>query len=111
MRRHIYAPLLARGWKPQHASIAVFTFSAVLHEILVGVPTHNIIGVAFAGMMFQIPLVAMTVPLEKMRGSASVIGNAIFWVSFCLVGQPAAVLLYYFSWQVKFGGGASAIKA
>lgn len=66
-------------------------------------PTHNIIGVAFAGMMFQIPLVALTTPLENMRGSGSVIGNAIFWVSFCLVGQPFAALLYYFTWQAKYG--------
>src|SRR5688500_16024852 len=77
MRRHVYAPLIARGWKSNHASMMVFTFSAVLHELLVGVPTHNIIGVAFAGMMFQIPLIAMTMPLERMRGSASTIGNAI----------------------------------
>jgi diacylglycerol O-acyltransferase 1 len=44
MRRHIYQPLLGRGWKPQSASIMVFVFSGVLHEILVGVPTHNILG-------------------------------------------------------------------
>ena len=75
----------------------MFTFSAVIHEILVGVPTHNIIGVAFAGMMFQIPMVAITAPLEKMRGRASVIGNALFWVTFCLVGQPVCVLLYYYA--------------
>ncbi|KAL0637107.1 hypothetical protein Q9L58_003930 [Maublancomyces gigas] len=105
MRRHLYAPLQGRGWSSQSASIVVFTFSAILHELLVGVPTHNIIGVAFAGMMFQIPLVALTVPLEKMRGSASVIGNAIFWISFCLVGQPLAALVYWFTWQAKFGGG------
>ncbi|KAI5779717.1 MBOAT, membrane-bound O-acyltransferase family-domain-containing protein [Geopyxis carbonaria] len=103
MRRHVYAPLQARGWKSNHASMMVFTFSAILHEILVGVPTHNIIGVAFVGMMFQIPLIAITMPLERMRGPASVLGNVIFWISFCLVGQPIAVLLYYFSWQAKFG--------
>lgn len=44
MKRHIYSPLLGRGWSPQQASFMVFTFSAVLHEVLVGVPTHNIIG-------------------------------------------------------------------
>lgn len=44
MRRHIYAPLVARGWKPRVAGMAVFLLSAVLHEVLVGVPTHNIIG-------------------------------------------------------------------
>lgn len=44
MRRHIYAPLVGRGVSPRAASIIVFTFSAFLHELLVGVPTHNIIG-------------------------------------------------------------------
>lgn len=101
MLRHVYMPLQARGWSASTSSMMVFTFSAFLHEVLVGAPTHNIIGVAFAGMMFQIPLIAMTMPLE--RSGSRVLGNAVFWVSFCLVGQPFAVLLYYFSWQVKYG--------
>ena len=44
MKRHIYAPLVSRGCPPRVAQVAVFVFSGVLHEILVGVPTHNIIG-------------------------------------------------------------------
>ncbi|KAI5821019.1 MBOAT, membrane-bound O-acyltransferase family-domain-containing protein [Pyronema omphalodes] len=83
MRRHIYTPLLARGWSQASASLVVFTFSAVMHELLVGVPTHNIIGVAFAGMMFQVPL--------------------YFWISFCLVGQPLCIMSYFLSWHIKFG--------
>jgi len=43
-KRHIYMPMVGRGWSPTAASGAVFFMSAVLHEILVGVPTHNIIG-------------------------------------------------------------------
>lgn len=43
-KRHIYMPMIGRGWSPRAASLAVFFVSAVLHEILVGVPTHNIIG-------------------------------------------------------------------
>ena len=43
-RRHIYMPMIGRGWSPRAAGISVFFVSAVLHEILVGVPTHNIIG-------------------------------------------------------------------
>jgi len=43
-RRHVFSPMVGRGWSPQAASLAVFFVSAVLHEILVGVPTHNIIG-------------------------------------------------------------------
>ena len=120
MKRHIYSPLVGRGWSTPAASAMVFVFSGVLHEILVGIPTHNILGmptlypadfqadscegVAFIGMMVQIPLIAATIPLERMQGiNGKVIGNCVFWVSFCLVGQPLAALLYFFAWQAKYG--------
>ena len=44
MRRHIYSPLIGRGWSPHKASMMVFIFSGFLHELLVGIPTHNILG-------------------------------------------------------------------
>lgn len=44
MKRHVYSPLVGRGWSPFAASAMVFVFSAVLHEMLVGIPTHNMIG-------------------------------------------------------------------
>ena len=44
MKRHVFSPLVGRGWSSGYASIAVFVFSGVLHELLVGVPTHNVIG-------------------------------------------------------------------
>lgn len=104
MRRHIFSPLVGRGWSPGVASMSVFIFSGVLHELLVGVPTHNILGVAFIGMVVQIPLIVVTLPLEKMQGlNGKILGNSIFWVSFCLVGQPLAALLYFFAWQAKYG--------
>ena len=95
---------MGRGWSPDSASAMVFIFSGFLHELLVGVPTHNILGVAFVGMVVQLPLIWVTIPLEKMEGSnGRLIGNCIFWVSFCLVGQPLAALLYFFAWQAKYG--------
>ncbi|KAL1977294.1 hypothetical protein VTN31DRAFT_153 [Thermomyces dupontii] len=104
MKRHIYSPLVGRGWSPFSASFMVFLFSAILHELLVGIPTHNLIGVAFAGMMFQLPLIAATLPLERMNNmSTRIIGNSVFWISFCLVGQPLGALLYFFAWQAKYG--------
>ena len=104
MRRHIMGPLVGRGYSPQVAMMSVFFFSGVLHELLVGVPTHNISGVAFIGMVVQIPLFFVTLPLEKMQGlNGKIVGNCIFWVSFCLVGQPLAALLYFFAWQAKYG--------
>ena len=61
-------------------------------------------GVAFAGMMFQLPLITATLPLERMRDPTTrIIGNSVFWVTFCLVGQPLGALLYFFAWQAKYG--------
>lgn len=44
MRRHIYSPLIGRGWSINAASAMVFVFSGFLHELAVGIPTHNILG-------------------------------------------------------------------
>ncbi|MCJ1310598.1 hypothetical protein MMC25_004263 [Agyrium rufum] len=104
MRRHVYSPLVGRGWSQKSASIMVFVFSGFLHELLVGVPTHSILGIAFVGMVIQIPLISATLPLERMQGTnGRIIGNCVFWVSFCLVGQPVAALMYFSSWQAKYG--------
>ena len=82
----------------------VFIFSGFLHELAVGVPTHNILGVAFVGMVVQVPLISITAPLAKIEGiTGKVIGNCIFWVSFVLIGQPLGALLYFFAWQAKYG--------
>jgi len=103
MRRHIYSPLVGRGWSPQAASAWVFVFSGFLHELAVGVPAHNILGVAFLGMVLQLPLIYCTEPLAKKEGTGKVIGNCIFWVNFVFVGQPLAAMIYFFAWQAKYG--------
>ncbi|PVI04616.1 diacylglycerol O-acyltransferas-like protein 1 [Periconia macrospinosa] len=108
MRRHVYSPLVGRGWSPSAAQLAVFVLSGVLHELCVGIPTHNVIGVAFAGMMVQIPLILLTDRLQRVKGiRGKVAGNVIFWISFCIMGQPLAALLYFFAWQAKYGSVAA----
>jgi|EP00970_Alexandrium_tamarense_P012503 hypothetical protein len=53
-------------------------------------------------MMGQIPLIILTKIIDK-RVPGSSIGNIIFWISFCLVGQPMAMLLYTIDyWEVHF---------
>lgn len=99
-KRHFYVPLRKRGYGQLSSSIIVFTISAFFHELLVGVPTKNFIGVAFFCIIVQIPLIMVTAPLEKMRGPGTRIGNCIFWLSFFL-GQPTGVLIYYFAWNLK----------
>jgi diacylglycerol O-acyltransferase-1 len=47
-------------------------------------------------MMMQIPLVAITKIASK---KSPTLGNMLFWLSFCLVGQPMAALLYTVDYQ------------
>jgi diacylglycerol O-acyltransferase-1 len=104
MKRHIYAPMVGRGVPPTVAQIITFLFSGFLHELLVGVPTHNILGVAFWGMVGQIPLIFLTDPFRKWKGhNVKLVGNLIFWFSFCVFGQPIAAIAYFFAWQAKYG--------
>ncbi|KAK5078652.1 hypothetical protein LTR64_002933 [Lithohypha guttulata] len=108
MRRHVYSPLVGRGWSHSSASTAVFVFSGFLHELAVGVPTHSLLGVAFLGMVLQLPLIQMTEPLGRSKTVAGkVLGNCIFWINFVFVGQPLAAMIYFFSWQAKYGSLAS----
>ncbi|KFA69991.1 hypothetical protein S40285_02067 [Stachybotrys chlorohalonatus IBT 40285] len=104
-KRHVYVPMLGRGWSPNAASFTVFFVSAILHEVLVGIPTHNVIGIAFLGMFLQLPLIAITAPLEQMKlgYTGKLLGNVIFWVAFTVFGQPFAALMYFYAWQAKYG--------
>nr|KAJ3422993.1 hypothetical protein HK105_004952 [Polyrhizophydium stewartii] len=111
-KRHIYLPLILNcGVPPQAALAIVFCISALLHELLIAVPTHCFNGVAFLGMMGQVPLIII---LNVVFGWCrrifkrpkndllyDTIGNYIFWITFTIVGQPACVLLYYSQWYKK----------
>ena len=48
----------------------------------------------------QVPLVTITDRLKKATGS-DLCGNVIFWISFCILGQPTAVILYYHDWVLE----------
>lgn len=99
-RRHMYVPLRKRGYSQTVAQLFVFTTSAVLHELLVGVATKSFNGVAFWCMLGQVPLIMVTGPLEKMRGPGTTIGNCIFWICIFL-GQPTGVIIYYLGWKLR----------
>lgn len=100
-RHHVYVPLLARGMSRFNASVVVFFFSAVIHELVVGIPTHNIIGAAFFCMMSQVPLIMATENLQHINSSIGpFLGNCAFWFTFFL-GQPTCAFLYYLAYNYK----------
>jgi len=96
--RHVYFPSIRLGLSKGVSTFIVFFLSAVVHEILVSVPFHMVRPWSFLGMMMQMPLVAVTKYIVK-HFSANSLGNIVFWVSFCVVGQPMAILLYTADYQ------------
>ena len=42
----------------------------------------------------QMPMVYIT-ELIKRRYNSSALGNLVFWLSFCVFGQPWAVMMYW----------------
>ena len=58
MKRHIFSPLVGRGWSTNAASVWVFIFSGFLHELMVGIPTHNILGESDRLTSSRNPLIA-----------------------------------------------------
>jgi len=91
--RHVYFPSVRVGFSKKGATFVVFFFSAILHEVLISVPCHMIRVHSFLAMMGQIPLIFLTKLIDRQYPGSS-IGNIIFWISFCFVGQPMAMLLY-----------------
>ena len=92
--RHVFFPCLNLGLNKAAATAVVFVVSAALHELLVSAPCHLARCYAFAGMMTQVPLIGLTNLLdEKMPASRA--GNVLFWLVFCVVGQPMCLILYF----------------
>jgi diacylglycerol O-acyltransferase-1 len=98
--RHLYFPCVRSGFSKTAATLLVFFVSAVMHEVLISLPFHMIRPWAYLGMMGQIPLVWITKYLTKKLPGTSM-GNVIFWLSFCVVGQPMAILMYTIDYQLQ----------
>lgn len=107
--RHVYFPCIRHKFGRTGATFVVFLLSAVLHEVAVSVPFHMIRPWSFLGMMMQLPLVGITKFLYR-RQPGSSIGNLIFWLSFCVVGQPVAVLLYAIDYEFLKETGEPALS-
>ena len=99
LKRHVQQPLTSR-FSPGTSQLIIFFLSAAAHEFLVAVPTGVFQGWAFIGMLFQVPLITLTSWYMKQWPHSSA-GNYLFWITFCILGQPMCILLYYRAWINK----------
>lgn len=86
--RHLYKPLVKRGYSKQLASVLVFAMSAFFHEYLVSVPLRMFRVWAFLAMLGQVPLAQFV--NKYIHGKYA---NMVVWLSLIL-GQPIAIFCY-----------------
>lgn len=92
--RHVYVPLLKKGFSKIAGMIVVFLISALFHEYLVSVPLNMFGGMAFMGMLMQVPF-ALVVSLLPWPN----IANICVWISL-IIGQPLCMLMCYHDYYV-----------
>lgn len=95
MLRHLYYPIIRLQYSKKIAVFCAFLFSALLHEIIISIPFRRISYHAFIGMLAQAPLVTITRKVNELFNN-QVAGNVFFWLTFCIIGQPVGVILYYY---------------
>lgn len=98
LRRHLYLPMIAHGMSRDRAAVVVFAVSGVAHEYVISISTKKLTGWFFVSMLFQVPLIRVT---EAFKRRLPQLSNFFFWATFCVIGQPSVILLYYRSLYLK----------
>jgi diacylglycerol O-acyltransferase 1 len=112
MLRHLYYPIIRLPFMNKKIAVFIaFLFSALLHEVIISIPFRRISYHAFLGMLVQAPLVTVTRKVNEFFKN-QVAGNVFFWLTFCIIGQPVGVILYYYeSWLSSVATSASVSTA
>ncbi|CAI2362233.1 unnamed protein product [Moneuplotes crassus] len=93
LTRHIYLPSMRRGHSKALSMFLVFLFSAVLHEFIICGILERVSLIGFNSMAIQVPFIILQETFKKSLGGN--IGNFIFWMTFCVIGQPAGMVMGY----------------
>jgi hypothetical protein len=89
--------MIRSGYSSLAGQLAAFSFSAILHEVLISIPLRMFSIYAAAGMIGQIPLIILTRWLARGLQKPQY-GNVVFWISFLIMGQPLIILLYAYDY-------------
>lgn len=98
IKRHLYSPMVDAKISKDVAGVVVFTLSGLVHEYVISICTKKLNGWFLASMLCQIPLIHVT---EAFKNTFPNFGNLFFWATFCVIGQPSVMLLYYRSLYLK----------
>ncbi|CAI2362448.1 unnamed protein product [Moneuplotes crassus] len=93
LTRHIYLPSIRRGRSKAFSMFLVFLFSAILHEFIIFGLLEYVSMIGFNSMAIQVPFIIIQDKYKKALGGN--VGNFIFWMTFCVIGQPAGMVMGY----------------
>lgn len=92
IKHHVYEPLLRRNFGRPFSRTMCFVLSGIAHEFIIALAIKKISGLMFMAMLGQIPLIYIS---EKIKKRFPSYANIFFWLSFCVIGQPVIVLLFF----------------
>ncbi|KAM0672920.1 hypothetical protein OCOL_000188 [Ordospora colligata] len=98
LKKHVYSAMIGKGVSRDKAAIMVFVVSGLVHEYVISISIKKFTGWFFITMLIQIPLIHIT---ESFKRRFPSLANFFFWGTFCVIGQPSVMLLYYRSLYIK----------
>lgn len=103
MMRHIYNPLRRRKFSKVFCVGVTFFVSGVVHEYVISGGLGYFSVWAFLCMFLNFPVSLIQVYLRESPKFSwcknSQLWNVLFWICFCFVGQPIAMLLYFYQYS------------
>lgn len=105
--RHIYNPLRRRKIDKFTCSAIVFFISAIFHEYIISGALGYLNYWAFIAMFTNFPVSIMQEWIKRQKAigflnNQSQLLNVSFWVSFCFLGQPLCMMLYFYNYYKKY---------
>ena len=92
-QRHIYYPLLRKGYSKIIGLTAVFLFSSIMHEYLLSIP-FRIFACYAMGLMTQVPIIMIELKFDSFFERFSKQGFAV-WAALGLMLCPLAMIQYH----------------
>ena len=83
-------------------AVAVWVVSAFFHEYIISGALGEVHYSAFFAMMANFPISVIQGILKHAKildDTDSTALNVMFWVSFCFLGQPLCIVLYFYSYS------------
>lgn len=98
--RHIYNPMRRKGVNKVLSGAFVYFISAIFHEYIISGALGKFHFSAFIAMFANFPFSVLQEYLKKIKilTDKHTSLNVMFWISFCFLGQPLCVIIYFYSY-------------